>query len=128
MVVAVTSGVKVEVSTFYLEKNSDPKSGHYLFAYDVFITNNNEFSVQLLRRHWIIYDSLFPKREVSGDGVIGQKPIVIPGETYQYQSYCDLHSSIGWMEGSYLFRKEENQQLLEVSIPKFELVLPQKLN
>lgn len=128
MVSAITSGVKVAVNTAFLENDSDPKKGSFLFSYDVFITNNNEFAVQLLSRHWIIYDSLFPRQEVKGEGVIGKKPIILPGDTYEYQSFCELHSSIGWMEGSYLFRVEENQQLLEVTIPKFELIIPEKLN
>lgn len=125
---AITSGVKVAVNTHYMEEQSNPKKGDFLFGYDVFITNNNPYSVQLLRRHWIIFDSLFPKREVRGEGVIGEKPIIAPGDTFRYQSFCDLHSSIGWMEGSYLFRVEGNQQLLEVTIPKFELILPERLN
>ncbi|UTW63207.1 Co2+/Mg2+ efflux protein ApaG [bacterium SCSIO 12741] len=128
MISLTTSGIKVDVKSYYLEKNSEPESGQFLFAYDISITNHNDFSVQLLKRHWIIYDSLFPKREVRGNGVIGEQPILTPGECYRYQSYCDLHSSMGWMEGSYLFRKEEYQHLMEVNIPRFELILPNKLN
>ena len=125
---AITSGVKVTVNTRYMQEQSEPGKGAFLFSYDVFITNNNLYPVQLLSRHWIIYDSLFPKREIRGEGVVGEKPIIEPGETFRYQSFCDLHSSIGWMQGEYLFRVDGNQQLLEVTIPKFELMLPEQMN
>lgn len=128
MVSQITSGVKVRVTHCFLNKCSSPKDRQFLFAYAISITNNNNFSIQLLTRHWTICDSLYPKQYVNGEGVVGEKPILLPGETYNYQSYCDLKSSMGWMDGSYIFRKELSDELIEVTIPKFELVVPNRLN
>ena len=128
MVSQITSRVEVKVETKFVQHSSDMHSGKYLFTYSIDIQNNNDFSIQLLSRHWKIQDSLSPVRFVNGEGVIGEQPILLPGESYQYQSYCDLNSSIGYMEGSYIFRKEDNQELIEVDIPRFELALLSKLN
>ena len=128
MVSQITSRVEVKVETKFVQLSSDTHSGKYLFTYSIDIQNNNDFSIQLLSRHWKIQDSLTPVRFVNGEGVIGERPILLPGESYQYQSYCDLNSSIGYMEGSYIFRKEDNQELIEVDIPRFEMALLSKLN
>ena len=128
MVSQITSRVEVKVETKFVQLSSDTHSGKYLFTYSIDIQNNNDFSIQLLSRHWKIQDSLTPLRFVNGEGVIGERPILLPGESYQYQSYCDLNSSIGYMEGSYIFRKEDNQELIEVDIPRFEMALLSKLN
>ena len=128
MVSQITSRVEVKVETKFVQHSFDTHSGKYLFTYSIDIQNNNDFSIQLLSRHWKIQDSLTPLRFVNGEGVIGERPILLPGESYQYQSYCDLNSSIGYMEGSYIFRKEDNQELIEVDIPRFELALLSKLN
>jgi ApaG protein len=128
MVSAITGGIKVGVDSNFLSESSSPDKGEFLFSYDITITNQNDFSIQLLKRHWTIYDSLFPKREVVGEGVIGEKPILLPGEIYSYQSFCDLRSNVGWMEGSYLFRKEDSEELIQAAIPRFELMTPAKMN
>lgn len=128
MVSQVTSNVEVKVETQFLENSSNVQCGSFLFSYSIYIQNNNEFSIQLLSRHWKIQDSLSPVRFVNGEGVIGERPILLPGESYQYQSYCDLKSTLGFMEGSYIFRREEKNELIEVDIPRFELTLVSKLN
>lgn len=128
MVSQVTSNVEVKVETKFLVNSSDARNGQYLFSYSINIKNNNPFSIQLLSRHWKIQDSLSPVRYVNGEGVVGERPILLPGESYQYQSYCDLTSNLGYMEGSYIFRKEEREELIEVNIPRFELALSSKLN
>lgn len=123
-----TSGIQIEVYSCFLNKSSNPDEFQFIFGYDISITNHNEFSVQLLTREWNIQDSLAPKRHIKGKGVIGEQPILLPGESYRYQSYCDLRSDLGWMEGSYLFRKEHGEELLEVIIPRFELSAASKVN
>ncbi len=128
MVSQVTSNVEVKVETKFLDGCSDVRKGHYLFAYSIRIKNTNPFSVQLLSRHWKIQDSLSPVRYVNGEGVVGERPILLPGDSYEYQSYCDLTSSLGFMEGSYIFRIEDMDELIEVDIPRFELALSSKLN
>ncbi len=126
MVREITSNVIVSVETTFLEKSSSSKQ--FLFSYAITIQNKNNCSIQLLSRHWKIQDSLAETRYVNGQGVIGEQPIILPGETYRYESYCDLKSNIGFMEGSYIFAKEDNQELIEVRIPRFELSLPTVLN
>ena len=128
MVNLTTSGIEVKVYSCFLNQNSEPEKQHFMYGYDVTIKNQNPFSVQLLTRQWLIYDSLAPKREIKGKGVIGEQPILLPGEIYRYQSYCDLKSDLGWMEGAYLFRKEDESGILEVAIPKFELAATSKGN
>ena len=124
----ITSGIEIEVVSAYLSSSSEPENNQYLFSYSISIKNLNSFSVQLLTRQWHIFDSLAPIRQVKGNGVIGEQPIILPGESYSYQSYCDLRSDIGWMEGTYLFRREDNRALLEVGIPRFELSAATKVN
>ncbi|MBD81582.1 MAG: Co2+/Mg2+ efflux protein ApaG [Crocinitomicaceae bacterium] len=128
MVTLTTSGIEIRVYSCFLNQNSDPDKNHFLFGYDVSIQNKNSFSVQLLTRQWLIFDSLAPKREVKGKGVIGEQPILLPGEIYRYQSYCDLKSDLGWMEGAYLFKRENEDEILEVAIPRFELSTSSKGN
>lgn len=123
-----TSGIEIEVFSCYLNRSSNPHEAQFIFGYDISIKNQNDFSVQLLTRQWSIFDSLAIKREVKGKGVVGEQPILLPGESYRYQSYCDLRSDIGWMEGAYLFRKEDSDELIEVTIPRFELAASSKVN
>jgi len=128
MVTLTTSGIEIRVYSCFLNQNSEPENNHFLFGYDVTIKNQNPFPVQLLTREWSIFDSLAPKREVKGKGVIGEQPFILPGEMYRYQSYCDLKSDLGWMEGVYLFRKEDTSEILEIEIPRFELAASSKGN
>jgi ApaG protein len=125
---AISAGVEVSVESFYLPKHSKPDKQQYMFGYRILISNKNAFSVQLLKRQWLITDSLFPTRQVEGEGVVGQMPLIVAGESYEYQSYCDLHSTLGWMEGSYLFKRDSESPLFEVEIPRFELSIPFQLN
>lgn len=124
----ITSGIEIEVYSSYLSKSSEPDKYQFLFGYNISIKNLNPFAVQLLNRHWIIYDSLAPIKQVKGKGVVGEQPILQPGEIYSYQSYCELRSDIGWMEGTYLFKREDEERLLEVSVPRFELSATSKAN
>jgi ApaG protein len=84
--------------------------------------------VQLLRRHWYIHDGAHPLREVEGEGVVGEQPILAPGETYEYRSYCELKSEIGKMRGHYTMIRQEDDVLFDVEIPAFKLIEPSLLN
>ena len=128
MVTQVTSGIKVSVETFYQPSQSDALHGDYLFAYKITITNTGMESVQLKRRHWFIFDSNGIRSEVEGEGVVGEQPIIEPGETYDYVSACRLTSEIGKMHGTYLFSKIENNTTFDVKIPSFLMEVPGKLN
>ena len=100
----LTEGIIVSVETSYQPELSNPLLNEFMFAYRVTIENNNNFPVQLLSRHWFIFDSTGSMREVEGEGVVGVQPIIEPGEYYQYSSGCNLKSEMGRMHGTYLIK------------------------
>src|SRR5690606_30524933 len=128
MATQITDGVKVSVETVYQSEYSNPDNDHFMFAYHITIENLSEHSVQLLRRHWLIYDSSGTKREIEGDGVVGLQPIIAPGEHHEYVSGCNLKSEMGYMEGSYQMLREIDGTLFDVQIPRFSLVAPFRMN
>lgn len=128
MVFKVTEGIKISVEQFYQPDYSNPLQLEYMFAYRVTIQNNNSYPVQLLRRHWFIYDSNAEQREVEGEGVIGVQPIIAPNDQYQYISGCNLKSELGKMVGTYLMENMHTRQRFEVNIPVFQLEAPFKRN
>ena len=101
MIQQVTEGVSITVETFYQPAQSNPVGSEYLFAYRITIENLSSMPVKLLRRHWHIMDSNGSVREVEGEGVVGQQPIIEPGQSYQYVSAANLRSEIGKMYGTY---------------------------
>ena len=128
MITQVTSGIKVSVETFYRPDQSNPARTQYVFAYRITITNNSDYSVQLKRRHWFVLDSNATNREVEGEGVVGEQPIVSNGESYQYVSGCNLDSEIGKMYGTYMMERLIDKKKFYVRIPEFQLDVPYKLN
>lgn len=123
-----TEGVKVTVTTNYLPDYSSPVQQHYVFAYKISIENNSEFTVKLLRRHWYIHDATGVMREVEGEGVVGQQPILEPGESHEYVSGCNLKTGLGKMRGTYLMERMVDGKKFDVTIPEFNLIVPYKLN
>ena len=128
MVTRITKGIRISVTSSYQELYSRPESRHYFFSYRVRIENTSSHTVQLMRRHWFIFDSATQKQEVEGEGVIGQQPVLSPGEVYEYESACNLSSDCGSMHGTYLFKSVEDETEFKVAIPRFELVVPYRLN
>ncbi|SFC01443.1 ApaG protein [Parapedobacter composti] len=128
MATQITDGVKVSVETVYQPEYSNPENEHYMFAYRITIENLGDYSVQLLRRHWYIFDSNGTRREVEGEGVVGQQPVIEPGEQHEYVSGCNLKSDMGTMKGSYQMLREFDGYIFEVEIPKFDLIAPHRLN
>ncbi len=131
MVTEITKGVRVSVETFYQEDYSNPIEGEFIFAYRVTIENASEHTIQLMRRHWFIYDSSNAPgvlREVEGEGVVGQQPTLEPMQVYQYVSGCNLKSEMGRMYGTYTMQRSTDGKLFEVVIPEFELQATPKLN
>ena len=128
MVTATTKGVKISVEVSYSGKHSFPHHPHHAFIYSVTITNNNNFSVQLLRRHWYIFDAIGELRDVEGEGVVGEKPIIEPGQAHQYTSWCPLRSELGRMYGTYLMKQLDDEQQFTVRIPAFNMEVPFKMN
>jgi ApaG protein len=99
-----------------------------MFSYKINIENLSDYTVQLISRHWYIFDSNGTHREVEGEGVIGVQPVIEPHENYEYVSGCNLKTEIGKMSGTYTFKRLVDNQLFEVTIPEFELLCPFKLN
>lgn len=124
----ITNGIKVSVETFYQDDYSRPIENKYIFAYRITIENRSDNTVQLMRRHWYIYDSNGIMREVEGDGVIGQQPILAPGEKHQYISWSHLFTDIGKMHGFYSFIRQIDGEMFKVAIPEFQLCTPFKKN
>ncbi len=128
MVTEVTQGIRVSVETEYQPAYSSPSQYHYVFTYRITIENNSEFTIQLMRRHWYIYDAGFLTREVEGEGVIGVQPVLEPGQSHQYVSGCNLKSGIGKMAGTYLMERVVDGSTLTIRIPEFTMVAPLRLN
>ena len=128
MVTEVTEGVRVSVEVEYQPDYSSPSQYHYVFTYRVTIENNSAKTIQVLRRHWLIQDAAYPTREVAGEGIVGQQPIIEPGNVHQYVSGCNLKSGLGSMSGTYQVERLVDGKVLDVSIPKFQMVAPFKLN
>jgi ApaG protein len=128
MKTAITEGIKISVVSTYRSELSQLDANVFFFDYKITIENRNPFAVQLLRREWFIYDSLDTPKYVSGDGVVGQQPVLEPGEIYTYTSGCDLTSEIGYMTGHYTFIHTGNGSEFPVLIPKFDLIYPPRLN
>lgn len=128
MITGVTSGVRVTVETEYQPSYSSPSQYHYVFTYRITIENGSDFTIQLLRRHWNIYDAGFLPREVEGEGVVGQQPVLEPGQSHQYVSGCNLKSGIGKMVGTYLMERVVDGTTFMVNIPEFTMVAPMRLN
>ncbi len=99
-----------------------------MFSYTIVIENKNDFLIQLKRRFWHITDSNTHKREVEGEGVIGEQPVIKPGKTYAYKSSCDFTTDTGRMHGSYQMMNLESGELFSVEIPSFVLMVPHRLN
>ena len=118
----------ISVETFYQPSYSNTEKGEHMFAYRITVENHNPFPVQLLRRHWFIFDSLREKYEIEGDGVIGVQPVIEPKEQYQYISGCNLSSEIGTMHGFFSMLNLDKQNSIDITIPLFEMIVPARLN
>ena len=128
MVTATTKGIRISVETEYQPEYSSPTQFHYVFTYRIAIENLSEQTIQLLHRHWYIHDANRPVKEVEGEGVVGQQPVLEPGETHTYVSGCNLKSGMGKMYGTYTMERIIDGMKFEVNIPEFTMVVPYKLN
>ena len=128
MVQLITQGISITGEPYYNYEQSNPLLNEHAFAYKVTIDNLSNFPVKLLRRHWQIFDSNATHREVEGEGVVGQQPILEPGESFQYMSGVSIRTEIGRMVGKYQMENMLNKNMFSINIPEFELVAPHKLN
>ena len=120
---ATTDDVTARVSVSYLSEQSDPPRGRWFWAYHIRIENGAGQTVQLLRRHWTITDGRGEVQRVDGEGVVGDQPILAPGESYDYVSGCPLATPSGAMEGAYDMAAADGR-VLAVAIPRFALLAP----
>lgn len=123
-----TNGIKVSVRSTYEANHSEPYKNKYLHSYTITIENKSDHAVRLLTRHWIIMDSRCRVKEVRGEGVIGQQPIIQPNESHTYSSWTPLPTDIGKMSGSYRMMRMEDNEMFDVRVPVFLLVYSARLN
>lgn len=128
MVKTTTHNIEISVEVKYWPEQSVPRDNHYFFVYFISIENKGDTSVQLLKRHWDIIDSGTEMRTVDCEGVVGETPIIAPGERFEYNSGCNLFTEIGYMKGYYTMQRLVDSEEFDVDIPKFDLVVPAKLN
>ncbi|MCD0487291.1 Co2+/Mg2+ efflux protein ApaG [Pedobacter sp. MC2016-14] len=128
MVTGITEGVKISVETVFQDEFSNPMNEVFLFAYKIEIQNLTDQYIQLKRRNWTIFDSNGSVREVEGSGVVGEQPIIAPGNAHSYVSACNLTTDMGSMKGYYSMTRFPDESVFQVEIPQFELIAPHRLN
>src|SRR3954471_3927952 len=124
---ALTNGILVSVQSEYLPDRSAPGAQRYAFSYTVQITNQGTETAQLRTRHWIITDAAGEVQEVRGEGVVGAQPILAPGESFEYTSWCVIATSTGSMRGSYQMVSSRGQPF-DAEVAPFKLAMPHSLN
>ena len=128
MVSQITKGIKISVATSFEGTYFKNHRMHYAFRYEITIENQSKDSVQLTSRHWEIFDSLNDIEIIDGEGVVGEKPVIKPGEKYTYNSGCFLSSAIGAMRGHFNMVNFTTTRKFRVAIPTFKLDAPYALN
>ena len=128
MVTQITSNIKISVITSYEGTYYKAYQMLYAFSYQITIENLSSDVVQLQARHWDIFDSLNETETVEGEGVVGQTPIIVPGERYVYSSGCMLKGAVGAMNGFYTLANFSNNTFFKVQIPTFKLIVPFAVN
>ena len=119
--------IRIQVATSYVDDESEPDSDRYVFAYTITISNNSKTAAQLISRHWIITDANGKVQEVNGDGVVGEQPLLNPGEEFRYSSGAVLKTPVGAMQG--LYRMEADGGIaFDALIAPFTLAVPGLLN
>jgi ApaG protein len=121
------NNIRVDVETRYIEDQSNPEQNYYVFAYTITIRNKGQQSAQLLTRHWVITDSNQKVQEVRGDGVVGEQPLLKPGEQFVYTSGTMLETAVGTMKGSYQMLADDGLQF-DAMVDEFVLSTPRVLH
>lgn len=122
-----TRGIRVQVRTQYLPERSSPREGQYLFAYHIRISNEGDETAQLVSREWIISDADGRVERVKGPGVVGETPVLSPGDAFEYTSFCPLKTPVGSMHGTYQMVTASGDRFDAVIAP-FTLAIPNALN
>jgi len=115
-----TEGIRVQVRPEFSLADSIPADGTFVFSYQISMANEGDSAARLLFRHWRIHDAAGEDSLVDGDGVVGEQPVLEPGDSHEYQSYCVLRSPVGYMEGYYTFVRPTGEQF-RVEVPRFHL-------
>ena len=121
------NNIRVDVEIRYIEDQSNPEQNYYVFAYTITIQNKGQQSAQLLTRHWVITDSNQKVQEVRGDGVVGEQPLLKPGEQFVYTSGTMLETAVGTMKGSYQMLADDGLQF-DATVDEFVLSTPRVLH
>jgi ApaG protein len=122
-----TQGIRVQVESLYDEDRSAPQENYYFFAYRVRISNVGAETAQLLSREWIITDATGYQQQVQGPGVVGEQPVLAPGEAFEYTSFCPISTPVGSMHGTYRMVRE-NGEAFDAVIAPFSLAVPHSVN
>lgn len=122
-----TRGIRVQVRSEYLPEHSTPSEGQYLFTYHIRITNGGNERAQLISREWFITDANGEVQHVRGEGVVGEQPVLDPGDTFEYSSFCPLRTTVGTMHGSYQMVTAAGEQF-DALIAPFTLATPYALH
>jgi ApaG protein len=122
-----TRGIRIEVQSAYMPERSSAKESQYLFEYHVRISNVGDETAQLISREWIITNADGEVERVKGPGVVGEKPVLTPGTSFEYRSFCPLKTSVGSMQGSYQM-VTANGDKFDAIISPFTLAIPHALN
>jgi ApaG protein len=123
---SVTRDILVAVEPIFLEEESNPDENHFVWAYTIAIENMGDETVQLRSRYWRITDSSGNTQEVRGDGVVGEQPVILPGESFEYTSGAPLGTPTGFMGGTYRMETSKGE-LFDVMIPTFSLDSPHQV-
>ncbi len=123
----ITNGIRIQAESAYDEDRSSPQESYFFFSYQVTITNLGDESAQLLSREWIITDATGHQERVQGPGVVGEQPVLTPGEVFEYTSFCPLSTAVGTMHGSYRMQLASGQSF-DALIGAFSLAVPNAVN
>ena len=122
---AVTRQIEVTVEPNFMPERSSVENSRYFWSYTIVITNAGDQTVQLRTRHWIITDASGQKQEVRGEGVVGEQPVLAPGERFEYTSGVPLSTASGFMTGRYQMVTESGERF-EIDVPTFSLDCPDR--
>lgn len=116
----ITEGMRITVRPHFEPGHSDPMEPRYVFVYRIRIENTGDRTAQLLWRHWDIHDIVAGDSQVAGEGVVGEQPVLAPGDSHEYESFCVLRGPAGHMEGWYEFKRPDGSSF-RAEIPRFRL-------
>ena len=131
MVTLTTNEVAISAESTYQAQYSDPMQNQYVFSYRIQIENKSARPIQLLARRWEVIDAAGDKRQVEGEGVVGQQPVILPGQSYEYNSWVQFATRQGAMQGNYIMARKDRrgrELFFQADVPRFLHIAPEALN